>query len=142
VTLIDANLLLYAYNPSFALHDRARDWLQRTLSSHEAVCLAWATVVAFIRIGTNPRAFEQPLTAGEAVEIVSTWLTWPSVDLLDPGDRHWEILSGLLAETRVRGPLVADAHLAALAIEHGATLASTDRDFSRFPGLSLVNPLA
>jgi toxin-antitoxin system PIN domain toxin len=142
VIVVDANLLLYAYNPSAAEHERARDWVEDTFSSGEIIGLPWSTVLAFLRIGTNPRAFPRPLTISEAATIVSEWLALPGVRIPEPGDRHWSILAPLLAGARVRGPLVSDAHLAALAIEHGATLYTTDGDFARFPRLRWVNPVS
>ena len=139
--LLDANVLLYAYNPSFPQHRRARTWLEQNFSAPAPIGLPWATIFAFLRIGTNPRAFPEPLTTDEAVAVVSAWLTHPTVTVLTPGERHWSILQDLLLRVRVRGAQVADAHLAALAIEHGATLCTTDRDFAVFGGLRLMNPL-
>lgn len=139
--LVDVNLLLYAYNPAFERHPRARAWLEDVLSRPEPVCLAWTTIVAFLRIATNPRAFEHPLAAREAIQIVSTWLAQPMVMILEPGERHWAILQDLLTRTQARGPAVTDAHLAALALEHGMTFYTSDRDFARFPDLRIVNPL-
>jgi len=141
VTLIDANLLLYAYIPSSREHGAARHWLEARLTEPEPVALAWITVLAFLRISTNPRLYEQPLSINEVSQIVSAWLGRSNVIILNPGDSHWRILQHLLAVGQATGPLVKDAHLAALAIEHGATLASADRDFARFPGLKLINPL-
>jgi toxin-antitoxin system PIN domain toxin len=140
--LIDANLLLYAYQPRAVQHVRAKHWLERTLSGSQFVRFAWVTVWAFIRIATNPRVFEQPLTVSEAEAIVSSWLARSSAGILDPGERHWEVLRSLMHDGQTSGALVMDAVLAAIALEHGATLYSTDRDFSRFPGLRFVNPLA
>jgi toxin-antitoxin system PIN domain toxin len=142
VILVDANLLLYAYNPSFERHERARLWLEGILSRPDPVRLSWITILAFLRIATNSRAFEHPLSIDEGIAIVSQWLDRPMVDILEPGERHWEILRGLLAKTQLRGALVMDAELAALAIEHGATLYTTDRDFGRFEKLRTVDPLA
>ena|SRR5712692_4002635 len=139
--LADANLLLYAYNTSAAEHERARAWLQESLSRAELFGLSWQTITAFIRIGTNPRAFNRPLTTKEATAAVGAWIERPMVRILSPGQGHWEIFVRLLIEGQVRGPLVMDAHLAALAIEHGAVLYTTDRDFARFPGLKVANPL-
>jgi len=139
--LIDANLLLYAYNASSERYATARPWLEKMLSGAEPVRMAWITLLAFLRIGTNSRVFPHPFTSSEAVAIVSTWLQLPTVAILEPSERHWEILSDLLTTAQAQGPLVMDAHLAALAIEHGAVLCSTDQDFSRFPGLQFVNPL-
>ncbi len=139
--LIDANVLLYAYNPSSGHHPSSKAWLEEVLSQPTQVRFAWVTIMAFLRISTDPRAFPQALSISEALETVSEWLTLPNVRVLDPGERHFGILSSLLAKARARGPLVMDGHLAALAIEHGATLCTTDRDFSRFPNVRLINPL-
>ncbi len=139
--LIDANILLYAYDETSREHARARVWVEEMLSGTAQVGFAWLTVLAFLRISTNPRALAHPLSPREAAAIVTSWFEQPAVVRVDPGDRHWEILSGMLERDQVRGPLVMDAHLAALAIEHGATLATHDRDFSRFAGLRTVMPL-
>lgn len=139
--LVDANLLLYAYDPRAMHHDASRRWLERTLSSPELVRFGWVTLWGFLRISTNPRVFEHPLSADEASRAVTSWLDQPSVDILEPGERHWDILRDLLSGAQARGPLVMDAALAALAIEHGATLETTDRDFARFPGLKWRHPL-
>lgn len=139
--LVDANLLLYAYFPRAEQHDRARTWLEAALSGLEPIGLSWSTVLAFLRLATSPRVFERPLSIVEGEAIVSSWLAGQCVVLVNPGDRYWAILRTLLIHAQVQGPLVSDAALAALAIEHGATLATTDRDFARFPGLCLSNPL-
>lgn len=140
--LVDANVLLYAYHPRSEQHERCRSWVETALTGSDPIGLAWMTIQAFLRIGTNPRAFEHPLSIDEASGIVSEWLALPAVGLVEPGERYWEILRKLLREGQVAGPLVSDASLAALAIEHGAALCTTDRDFTRFPSLRLVNPLA
>lgn len=140
--IVDANLLLYAYNASAPEHDAARNWLEDALSRSELFGLSWQTITAFVRIGTNPRVFNEPLTIGEATDAVSAWVERPMVRILIPGQRHWEIFSRLLIGGQVRGPLVMDAHLAALAIEHGFVLHTTDRDFARFPDLKTYNPIA
>jgi toxin-antitoxin system PIN domain toxin len=98
-------------------------------------------LLAFLRISTDPRIRKNPFSLTEAASIVAEWLDRPMVTLLNPSERHWEILLGLMKQGQARGPLIMDAHLAALAIEHGATLATTDRDFTRFPGLRILNPL-
>ena len=139
--LIDANLLLFAYNPRASEHEPSRTWLENTLSGPDLVRLAWLTIWAFLRVATNPRVFERPLTASEAAGAVSSWLDQPGVAILEPGERHWHLVSDLLRRGQGGGPLVMDAALAAMAIEHGATLYTTDRDFARFPGLDWVNPL-
>jgi toxin-antitoxin system PIN domain toxin len=139
--LIDANLLLYAYNASSEHHREAKTWLQEVLSKPEQVRLAWITVIAFLRISTNPRAFPRPLSIKDSLGIMTELLSLSNVHVLDPTDRHFEILTTLLPTAQASGPLVTDGHLAALAIEHGALLCSTDRDFARFPELRFVNPL-
>ena len=138
--LVDANVLLYAYHPRAEAHDRCCAWVEKAFSGEEPVAIAWVTLLAFVRISTNPRVFEQPLLAGEALAAVSSWLARPSVSVLEAGEACWEIFRQLVVEAQVSGPLVMDAFLAALAIENGATLATTDRDFARFPKLKLVNP--
>ena len=140
--LVDANVLLYAYHPRAEAHDGCRAWVEKAFSGDEPVAIAWMTLLAFVRISTNPRVFEQPLLAGEALAAVASWLERPSVSVLEAGEACWEIFRQLVVEAQVTGPLVMDAFLAALALENGATLATTDRDFTRFPGLKLVNPAA
>ena len=140
--LVDANLLLYAYHPRSDQHEASRAWLERVMSGAELVRFAWLTLWAFLRISTNPRAFERPLTTNEAEAAVAAWLVQPSAGILEPGDRHWDILRGLMRRGQTAGPLIMDAVLASIAIEHGAILHTTDRDFSRFPGLKWTNPLA
>jgi toxin-antitoxin system PIN domain toxin len=139
--LLDANILLYAYDQAAREHERAMGWLQRVLSSPRPVRLAWVTILAFLRISTDPRALLEPLTMGDAAAAVGSWLAQPQVAILQPSDRHWEILQSLLQVGQVRSRLVTDAHIAALALEHGATLCTNDRDFARFPDLRLENPL-
>ena len=139
--IVDANLLLYAHDAGSSHHAAARRWLEGTFSSDEPIGLAWAAVLAFLRVGTNPRLRRDAPTLEEASAIVAGWLERPNVALLNPGERHWEILRDLMTKGQARGPLVTDAHLAALAIEHGCTLATTDRDFARFPGLKFFSPL-
>jgi toxin-antitoxin system PIN domain toxin len=139
--LVDANLLLYAHNSQAPEHEASRRWLETTLSGSELVRLAWLTVWSFLRISTNARVFERPLAIGDAHRIVSSWLARPGVGMLEPGERHWEILQQLTSEGQAVGPMVMDAVLAAIAIEHGATLYTTDRDFARFGGLQWRDPL-
>jgi len=139
--LIAANLLLYAYDSASEQHGAARDWVAACFSKPEPVGLAWVTILAFLRIATNPRMRFQPFTAAEAVAVVQEWVERPNMTILESTERHWTILQALIRKAQVRGALTMDAHLAALAIEHGAVLYSNDRDFSRFPGLKWVNPL-
>ena len=140
--LIDANLLLYAYNDSAKEHAKARRWLEGVLSGSEPVLLPWISIYAFIRIVTNSRALADPISMVKAVNIVSEWLAFPHVSVPLPGERHWKILQNLLVESQCRGQLVSDAVLAALAIENGATLCTNDRDFTRFQSLRTFNPIA
>lgn len=139
--LVDANLLLYAYHPRAVQHAASRAWLESALAGSDLVRFSWMTLWAFLRIATNPRVFVRPLSMAEADAAVSSWLSQPAASILEPGERHWEILRGLLHDGQTTGPLVMDAALAALTIEHGATLHTTDRDFARFPGLTWTNPL-
>jgi len=139
--LLDANLLIYAHNGLAQQHQRTKQWLQSVLDSGEPIATSWVTLLAFLRIMTDPRMFADPLATEDACGIAAAWLGNPAISVLHPTERHWPILSRLISEGQCRGPLVMDAHLAALAIEHGATFCSTDRDFTRFKGLRLVNPL-
>ena len=140
--LIDANLLLYAYDAASGRHAQAKRWVETVLSGTLPVMLPWQVVLAFLRITTNPRAMESPLSRNEAIRIVQEWLDRPQVVMLDPGERYWEILRDLIESSQATGPLMMDAHLAALAIEHGATLYSADQDFARFTELAWQNPLS
>jgi toxin-antitoxin system PIN domain toxin len=140
VKLLDANILLYAYDSDSAQHFACRTWLEAVFNAEETLALPWQTLLAFVRIATNPRAVQRPLTASEACGIVDSWLQRPNVVVLDAGERFWEIFQAQMVEAQVRGPLVTDTALAALALEHGATLCSTDRDFRRFRALKLLDP--
>lgn len=139
--VLDANVLLYAYNSASEHHERCRDWLENALNGREQVGLPWQSLLAFMRIATNPRVFRQPLLIREAVAIVDDWLACPQVVVVEPSDGYWALLKRHLIEAQVSGPLVTDAALATIALEQGATLCSTDRDFARFQGLKLCNPL-
>jgi toxin-antitoxin system PIN domain toxin len=139
--LIDANILLYAYDSSAQNHRPARAWFEQVMSKPEPVGLSWITILAFLRLSTDRRVFLRPLSINESLKTVSEWLSLPTVHILSPTDRHFEILTSLLAAGQASGPLVMDGHLAALAIEHGAVVQTTDRDFTRFPGLRFANPL-
>jgi toxin-antitoxin system PIN domain toxin len=138
--VFDANVLLYAYNSRSEFHLPCRSFIEETLSGADTVALCWQSILAFLRIGTTPRAFAQPFSRADATAIVSGWLGNPSVVLIEPGERYWGILSRLIDTAQVSGPLVTDAALAALTIEHGATLCTTDRDFTRFPTLQTFDP--
>jgi len=141
VIVVDTNLLLYAVNRDFPAHQRARDWLERTLVGDLPVRLPWVVILAFIRISTSQRVFERPLQIAAANRYVGQWLALPSVDTLCPAEGHLQLLNRLLEQTGAGGNLTTDAHLAAMAIQCGATLCSADNDFKRFPGLIHLNPL-
>jgi len=140
--LADADLLLYAYNAGAPEYPKARAWLEGCLSRPEPFALSWSTLGAFLRLATHRSVFPFPYSIEEASRIVDSWLVRPMVVRLEPGPRYWEILRPLLEDANVRGPLVADALLAALALENGALLATHDQDFRRFPGLQVLDPLA
>jgi uncharacterized protein len=135
VVLVDANVLLYAVDRTSAHHDRSRSWLDGSLAGTEAVGLAWIALLAFIRIGTNASILPTPMTTDDATGQVETWLGAPAAVVAEPTPRHASLLRGLLRDTGTAGNLTTDAHLAALALEHGADIVSYDRDFARFPGV-------
>lgn len=139
--LPDANLLLYAYNEDAPQHGAAKAWVEDSFSNPEVFGLSWQVITAFIRISTNPNAFPIPFTPKEATDIVDEWLIQPQVRIFVPTENHWRILGTLLLKEQISGPLVLDAHLATLAVEHGATVATTDRDFRRFPTVKVIYPL-
>jgi toxin-antitoxin system PIN domain toxin len=140
VKLLDANILLYAYDSDSSHHAACRSWLEAAFNGEEIVVLPWQTLLAFIRICTNPRATKKPLDSAQACEILDSWLSQANVSVIGAGERFWELLKGQILEAQIAGPLVTDAALAALALEHGATLCSVDKDFRRFRGLKLVDP--
>ena len=139
--LVDANILLYAEDALSPRHTAARSWWDDQLSKDSPVCLCWTVLGAFIRIGTNPRVFETPLSLDQALTRVQSWLDQPCVRIVLPTERHWTVFQKMLRDGQAVANLVTDAHLAALAVEHGCELISTDSDFSRFPGLRWKNPL-
>lgn len=139
--LIDTNLLVYAYVPALEQHAAARRWFERAISQDEAVGLAWISVLGFLRVVTHPRIFRVPLRLDRAVAVVDEWLEQQAVELVLPTPRHWSTLRDLLTSGQAGGALTTDAHVAALSIEHGATVYTTDRDFTRFAGVRAINPL-
>jgi uncharacterized protein len=141
VKLVDLNLLLYAYNSTAREHKDAAAWLSGLFAGRETIGLPWVTLLGFLRITTAPKILANPRDLDQAAVIVSDWLGRSNVSIVSPTERHWQLLSGLLPKHRIRGSLITDAHLAALAIEHGATLCTNDRDFLRFPGLKVEFPL-
>jgi len=140
--LVDANLLVYAALSGYPQHARARAWLEGVINQPGRVGLPWPCLVAFLRLTTNPRLHRQPLDAGTAWSLVRAWLDLPDVWIPQPTERHADVLRGLLLATQATGNLVHDAHLAALALEHGLTVMSADSDFARFPGVRWQNPVA
>jgi toxin-antitoxin system PIN domain toxin len=141
VKLPDVNLLLYAIDEQSPKHERARPWLEEALSGAEAVAFAWAVLLGFLRISTNAAILERPLDLDEALDYIDAWLDRPCAITVAPSLRHAVLLRELLGPLGVAGNLTSDAHLAALAIEHGAELCSCDTDFARFEGLRWRDPL-
>jgi len=140
--IIDVNLLIYAANQDAPDYRKAKAWLEAVISGTETVGLPWSVLLAFLRLTTRAGLFRKPLPVTVALDLIDTWLQQPCVIVPEPTARHFKILRELLAPLGAAGNLTADAHLAALAIEHGAELCSTDHDFSRFPRLRWRNPLA
>jgi toxin-antitoxin system PIN domain toxin len=139
--IVDANILLYAYGSLSPHHAEARAWIEEVFSGTQPIGLPWQTIEAFLRIMTNPRLPGVRFSVEEAVEVVDDWIAQPNVRLIAPGDNHWPSLRHMLVDGQAPGPLVSDAQLAALTMEYGGVLYTTDRDFARFPGLRWKNPL-
>lgn len=142
MTVVDANVLLYAVDEEATHHELARSWLLGALRSTETVVLPWVSLLAFLRISTNSRIYPTPLTVDEASEIVDAWLSRPNVIPATGGRDHWGILRRLLKTTGAGGNLATDAHIAAFALEMGATVTTFDNDFGRFPGVEWHLPSA
>lgn len=134
--LVDVNLLVDATMTAGRDHRAARAWLQDRLSATAKVGLPWAALTGFVRVVGQSRAWERPLPIGEAISIVGSWLSRPCAWTPEPGPRHLELLARLLA-AQPSARLVTDAHLAAIAIEHGLELCSRDHDFARWTDLGL-----
>jgi toxin-antitoxin system PIN domain toxin len=139
--VLDVNLLIYAYDTTCKEHKEARAWIEDVFSGDEPVGLPWQTISVFLRILTYPETFGERVSMERAIAIVDDWLALPHVRTLAPGEGHWKLFREMLAKGDVRGKLTTDAALAALAIECGGVLYTSDRDFARFPGLRWVNPL-
>ncbi len=140
--LVDANLLVYAHVSSFPQHATARKWLDGRLNAPEPLGLPWPSLLAFARLVSNPRIFARPLSVDTAWRQACSWLASPSVWVPQPTERHRAILDGFLSSSGLRANQVPDAHLAALAVEHGLLLCTADAGFARFPGVRIENPLS
>ena len=139
--VVDLNLLIYASNTDAPHHTRAREWWERALGGSESVGLAWVVVLGFLRLTTRTGLLPRPLSFEQATGAIDEWLAQPVVVVLLPGERHWSILKSLLGPIGAAGNLTTDAHIAALAVERGGTVYSSDRDFGRFEGVKYENPL-
>ncbi len=140
MNLVDANVLLYAVNEAEPRHAEARAWLDTSLSDTEAVGFAWVVLLAFVRLSTKAGLFPRPLSVDAATRIVRLWVGEGPGIVVEPTARHLDVLASLLRESGTGGNLVSDAHLAALAVEHDATIVSYDRDFQRFAGVRWSEP--
>ena len=140
--VLDANILLYAYDSRTPLHQQTKSWLERSFSSVGLIGLPRQTIGAFLRIATNTKLPGDRYSSTEAGDIVESWLAVPSLVILQPTDKFWKFLRETIINGQAQGALITDAELAALTISYGATLATTDRDFARFPGLRWLNPIA
>ena len=139
--VVDANILLYAYDTTSRQHGIAKRWVERTFSGGAPVGLPWQAVAAFLRVVTNTKLPGKRFTLEEAARVVDLWFEQPNVRLLAPGEGHWPLLRQMIVEGQARGPLISDAQLAALTVEYGGVFYTADRDFARFPGLRWANPL-
>lgn len=139
--VVDANLLIYSYDVNAAEHKKSAAWLESSFSGVEIVGLPWPCICAFVRVVTNRRLPGTPVGLDVALGTIEEWLHSPNVQTLIPTERHWSVFRRMLVEGQVTGPQVTDAEIAALTVEYGGVLHTTDRDFVRFPGLRWVNPL-
>jgi toxin-antitoxin system PIN domain toxin len=141
VILVDANILVYSHAPTYPQHEKSRIWLDQQLNGTTRVGLPWVSLLGFVRLVSNQRIFAQPASVAEAWSRVARWLDCEPAWIPEPTPRHAEVLGTLMTSAGMTSALVSDAHLAALAIEHGLILCSADGDFARFPGLRWHNPL-
>lgn len=137
--VLDTNVLIYAAHMSSAHHEQAVRWLDAAGERGQVLGLPWVAALGFLRITTNPRVFPDPFSPDEALDVLDGWLAHPNVTVPEPTTRHLQVLSGLLRESGTAANLTTDAHIAALAIEHGAAVATFDRDLARF-GVRVVVP--
>jgi toxin-antitoxin system PIN domain toxin len=140
--LVDANVLIYAVVARSPHHEPAKVWLETVLNGSRRIAIPWSSITAFVRIVTNPRALDDPLSPADAWQIAEAWLDAPTVWVPEPGDGFRTILGRLIVDLDLRANLVPDAALAALCIEHGLDIVSADTDFARFPEVTWHNPLA
>ncbi len=139
--IVDLNIIIYAVNKDAPLHLAAKNWWEATLNQSETVGLSWVVILGFLRIITNPRIMPKPLSVEQSIDLVDSWLEQDVTQIIMPGNDHWSILRSSFNQIGVAANITTDAHLATLAIENGATLLSTDSDFSRFKNLKWINPL-
>ncbi|HEX7951134.1 MAG TPA: TA system VapC family ribonuclease toxin [Candidatus Limnocylindrales bacterium] len=139
--LVDANILLFAANPSAPEHAAASSWLAARLNGERRIGLPWESLMAFLRIATHPRAVPRPIQPDEAWGLIDDWLAAPMAWIPQPTERHGDVLGALIRRYRLGGRLIPDAHLAALAIQHGLDVVSADSDFARFTEIRWVNPV-
>lgn len=139
--LVDANVLIYAIDADSPHHRASRRWLEDALSGTRPVGLAWVVILAFLRLTTRPGVLQRPLPVDRSMAFVDEWLAQPCVRCVSPGGGHWPVFRKLLEDVGTAGNLTSDAHVAALAIELGGAICSTDGDFERFPGVQRINPL-
>lgn len=139
--LVDANVLIYAYDAASREHRVARRWLADTLASSTPVCFPWISLMAFVRVTTHRRLFENPYTPDEAFDVIANWLSAPFSRIVHPGDEHLDLVKEIARVNQLSASDLTDAHLAAIAVEHGLPLATTDTNFPAFEGLKLINPL-
>ncbi|ANS79050.1 Toxin 1, PIN domain [Serinicoccus hydrothermalis] len=137
--VVDTNVLVYAAHVGSAHHAVTARWLEDTVKGPQVLAVPWVAALGFLRITTNPRVFAEPFTTDEALTALDAWLAHPGVTVPQPTTRHPQVLAGLLRESGTAGNLTTDAHIAALAVEHGAEVATFDRDFARF-GVRVVVP--
>lgn len=136
------NVLVYAFREAAPDHTRYRDWLRAATESDEPFGISELVLSGFVRVATHPRIFSPPTPIERALAFAAALKAQPNAVVISPGTRHWEIFERMCLAAGAKGNLVADAYLAALAIESGSEWITTDRDFSRFPGLRWRHPLA